>query len=48
MSEIPRVGADLVKRVIRIRAVDAVGKVVTNRPLPRNKFMAWCVQLSSG
>ena len=48
MSEITRVGADLAKSVIQIHAVDAAGKVVTNRPLPRNKFMAWCVQLPSG
>ncbi len=48
MSEITRVGADLAKSVIQIHAVDAAGKVVSNRPLPRNKFMAWCVQLPSG
>ncbi len=48
MNEITRVGADLAKSVIQIHAVDAAGKVVTNRPLPRNKFMAWCVQLPSG
>ena len=45
MSEITRVGADLAKNVIQIHAVDALGKVVSNRPLARGKFMAWCAQL---
>ena len=31
MSEITRVGADLAKRVIQVHAVDAAGKLVTNR-----------------
>ena len=31
MSEIARVGADLAKRVIQVHAVDASGKLVTNR-----------------
>ena len=31
MSEITRVGADLAKRVIQVYAVDAAGKLVTNR-----------------
>ena len=42
---IVRVGADLAKRVIQVHAVDAVGKLVTNRSLPRDKFIEWCAQL---
>ena len=45
MTKITRVGADLAKAVIQVHAVDATGQVVTNRPLPRDKFMAWCAQL---
>ena len=45
MTEITRVGVDLGKNVIQVHAVDAQGKVVTNRPLSRDKFMAWCAQL---
>ena len=48
MGGITRVGVDLAKSITQIHAVDAAGKVATNRPLPRNKFMAWCVQLPSG
>ena len=48
MSEITRVGADLAKNVIQVQAVDAAGKVVTNRSLPRHKFSAWCAQLPAG
>ena len=48
MTETTRVGADLAKNVIQIHAVDALGKVVTNRPLARDKFMAWCAQLPAG
>jgi transposase len=48
MSEITRIGADLAKNVIQIHAVDTAGKVVTNRPLPRDKFLAWCAQLPAG
>jgi len=44
MNEITRVGADLAKRVIQVHGVDAAGKLVTNRPLPRDKFIAWCTQ----
>ena len=44
MSEITRVGADLAKRVIQVHAVDASGKLVTNRALPRDKFVTWCAQ----
>lgn len=43
MNEITRVGVDLAKNVIQVHAVDAAGKAVTNRPLPRRKFVAWCV-----
>ena len=48
MSEITRVGADLAKRVIQVHAVDAAGKLVTNRALPRDKFVTWCAQLPAG
>ena len=48
MSEITRVGADLAKRVIQVHGVDAGGKLVTNRALPRDKFIAWCAQLPAG
>ena len=48
MTEITRVGADLAKAIIQVHCVDAAGKVVTNRPLPRDKFMAWCAQLPAG
>ena len=34
MSEITRVGADVAKRVIQIRAVNASDKLVTNIALP--------------
>jgi transposase len=42
MTEITRVGADLAKAVIQAHAVDRSDKVITNRPLARDKFMAWC------
>ena len=48
MSEITRVGADLAKRVIQVHAVDASGKLVTNRALARDKFILWCTQLPAG
>ena len=48
MSEITRVGADLAKHVIQVHAVDAAGKLVTNRALPRDKFVTWCAQLPAG
>ena len=48
MSEITRVGADLAKRVIQVHAVDSTGKLLTNRALPRDKFIAWCAQLPPG
>jgi transposase len=43
-----RVGVDLAKRVIQVHAVDAAGRVVKARALPREKFAAWCAQLPPG
>ena len=43
-----RVGADLARRVIQAHAVDASGKLVTNRAMARDKFIAWCAQLPAG
>ena len=48
MSEITRIGVDLAKRVIQVHAVDAAEQRVTNRALPRDKFIAWCAQLPPG
>lgn len=48
MSEITRVGVDLAKSVIQVHAVDAGGKLVTNRQLSRDKFLLWCAQLPAG
>lgn len=48
MSEITRVGVDLAKAVIQVNAVDATGKLVTNRQLSRDKFLFWCQQLPEG
>ena len=48
MSTIVRVGVDLAKRVIQVHAVDAEGRVVANKPLARERFAAWCVQLQPG
>ena len=48
MSEITRVGVDLAKAVIQVHAVDAAGKLVTNRQLSRDKFLPWCAQLPPG
>jgi transposase len=45
MNEITRVGVDLAKNVIQVHAVDATGKVVTNRGLSRGKFIEWCATL---
>lgn len=45
MSKITRVGVDLAKNLIQVHAVDAAGKVVTNRALKREKFLAWCADL---
>lgn len=46
--EAVRVGVDLAKRVIQVQAVDAGGRVLTNRALARDKFLAWCAQLPPG
>ena len=43
-----RVGADLARRVIQAHAVDASGKLVTNRALAHDKFIAWCARLPAG
>lgn len=48
MNEITRVGVDLAKNVIQVHAVDAAGEVVTNRVLPRSKFIVWCTTLPAG
>jgi transposase len=45
---IVRVGADLAKRVIQVHAVDAAGRVMCRRALPRDKFIAWCARLPAG
>lgn len=45
MNEITRVGVDLAKNVIQVHAVDAAGKMVTNRALSRGKFIEWCATL---
>jgi transposase len=47
-GQIVRVGADLAKRVIQVHAVDAAGRVVCRRALPRDKFLAWCARLPAG
>lgn len=43
-----RVGVDLSKRVIQVHAVDAGGRVLTNRALSRDKFVPWCAHLPVG
>ena len=48
MSEITRIGVDLAKSVIQVHAVDAAGKLLTNRQLSRDKFLTWCAQLPVG
>ena len=45
---IARVGVDLAKRVIQVHAVDAAGRVVVAKALPRDGFMPWCAQLPPG
>lgn len=40
MSNITRVGVDLARNLIQVHAVDAAGKVRTNRALTRKKFLA--------
>ena len=46
--EAVRVGVDLAKRVIQVRAVDAAGHVLTSRALPRDRFIEWCARLPPG
>lgn len=48
MSTITRVGVDLAKYLIQVHAVDAAGRVVTNRALRREKFLLWCANLPTG
>ena len=43
-----RVGVDLAKHVIQVHGVDATGRVLTNKPIARAKFIAWCAQLPAG
>jgi transposase len=43
-----RVGVDLAKRVIQVHAVDAAGRMLTNRALSRDAFLPWCAQLPAG
>ena len=48
MQTIVRVGVDIAKNVLQVHAVDAQGKVITNRAIQRGKFLAWCAQLPAG
>ena len=48
MQTIVRVGVDIAKNVLQVHAVDAQGKVVTNRAIQRSKFLVWCAQLPAG
>jgi transposase len=43
-----RVGVDLAKHVIQVHAVDAAGRVLSNKALARAKFIEWCVHLPRG
>ncbi len=45
LEKVVRVGVDLAKQVIHVHAVCAQGRMVCNRPLPRERFLAWCEQL---
>ena len=47
-GEAARVGVDLAKRVIQVHAVDGAERVLVNRALARDKFIAWCRQLPAG
>jgi hypothetical protein len=44
----PFASASIWSRVIQVHAVDAAGQVLVSRALPRDKFIAWCVQLPAG
>ena len=48
MQNIVRVGVDLAKNVLQAHAVNAQGRMVTNRAIQRSKFLAWCAQLPAG
>ena len=48
MNTVIRVGIDLANYLIQVHAVDASGKVVTNRALKRGKFLLWCADLPAG
>jgi len=48
VKEITRVGVDLAKNVIQVHGVDAQGRPVVRRALPRDKFLAWCAHLPTG
>jgi transposase len=48
MNEITRVGVDLAKSLIEVHAVNASGRVVARRSLPRKSFMDWCAKLPPG
>ena len=45
---IVRVGVDLAKNVIQVRAVDRTGRRVVARAIKREQFLAWCAQLPAG
>ena len=40
--------AGIAKNVLQVHAVDAQGKVITNRVIQRKKFLAWCTQSPAG
>ena len=48
MQNIVSVGVDLAKNVLQAHAVNAQGRMVTNRAIQRSKFLAWCAQLPAG
>ena len=41
-GEIVRVGVDLAKHFTQVHAVDQAGRTFAAKPLPREKFLAWC------
>ena len=48
LAEAVRGGVDLAKRIIQVHAVDATGRTLCSRSLPRDKLMLWCAQLPPG
>jgi transposase len=48
LAEVVRVGVDLAKRVIQVHAVNAMGRTITNRAMPRESFVTWCARLPPG